>query len=95
MISAIPKGLVITAALGILSNLSGLAVLFVELFGGVFRDKEMPMVIGINAGVASLICFVAFVIAACVFRPGIRLIILCGGVWLVIAAAVLWIEQRP
>ena len=61
MNSPIAKGLVITVALGILSNLSAFAVLFAELFGGVFRDKEMPIVIGIKAGVASLICFLLFV----------------------------------
>jgi hypothetical protein len=51
------------------------------------------MVICINAGVASLF-FLAFVIAACVFKTGARLVLSCAVIWVVIAAAVLWIEQR-
>ncbi len=94
MSGALSKGMVITAACGVIAVLLGLAVLFAELFGTVFRDKEMPMVICINAGVASLVFFLAFVIAACVFKPGARLIISCAAIWVVIAAAVLWIEQR-
>ena len=95
MSGAISKGMVITAACGIISVLFGLAVLFAELFGTVFRDKEMPMVIAINAGLASLGFFLAFLIAAAVFKPGTRLVLSCAVVWVVIAAAVLWIEQRP
>ncbi|HZM02082.1 MAG TPA: hypothetical protein VFC44_03575 [Candidatus Saccharimonadales bacterium] len=95
MSGALSKGMVITAACGIIAVLLGVAVLFAELFGTVFRDKEMPMVICINAGVASLAFFLAFVIAACVFKPGARLIISCAAIWVVIAGAVLWIEQRP
>jgi len=94
MSGAISKGMGITAACGIISVLLGLAVLFAELFGTVFRDKEMPMVISINAGIASLVFFLAFVVAACVFKPGVRLVVSCTALWVVIAAAVLWIEQR-
>ena len=92
---ATSKRIVMPAASGILSILLGLAVLFAELFGTVFRDKEMPMVIAINAGLASLGFFLAFLIAAVVFKPGARLVLSCAVLWVVIAAVVLWIEQRP
>jgi hypothetical protein len=94
MSNTITKGMVITGTCGIISVLLGLAVLFAELFGTMFQDKEMPMVITINAGVASLGFFLAFLIAAAVYRPGIRLVLSCTVVSIVIAAAVLWIEQR-
>jgi uncharacterized membrane protein (GlpM family) len=89
------KSTVITAVCGILSILLGFAVLFAELCGTVFSDKEMPMVVAINAGLMSLVCFLSFLISVCIFRPGIRLVMWCSVIWVIIAGVVLWLEQRP
>lgn len=79
--------------IGVCSLLSALLVLFAEVFSEVFRDKELPMSIGIYVGCASLLAFVVFLVALLLTKAWSKPNLACAILWLLAAGCILWIEM--
>jgi cell shape-determining protein MreD len=79
--------------IGVCSLLTALVVLVAEVFSGTFRDKELPMSIGIFVGCTSLLAFAVFLAALLLTKAWSKPNLACAILWLSVAGCILWIEM--
>jgi hypothetical protein len=81
--------------LSTIALVTGFVVVFAELFGDRFTDKELPMSLVVFLGPISLLSFVVFLVVSAIGRLWSNETLVVIALWILMVAVFFYVETKP